>query len=260
MHPALTEGSSCLPGDCAPYLTQSSFCQKLQVFSAFVLVCMYLRTYVHTYDLVQTYTYECLVTVYVRKYVPLSMVFCLLCGRYHVCTWGARLVSHCCLVRVLCVYCVCVNGVCLTHCVSPVDVDVLTCSLAESHRNCGRVQDAYALRCVPQVRRGTCTVPHPPVLLESVYVQMWEGCHVTVVWPFTCEHHVATVWLSCDYHVTLSADEAPSSYQVHGIVHDTISFTAGVLNTELNGAGDNPVCLWAPCSNHSWCMYVCMPS
>lgn len=50
--------------------------------------------------------------------------------------------------------------------------------IAESHRDGGRVQDAYALRCVPQV---------------------------------------------------------------HGIVHDTISFTAGVLNTELNGAGDNPL-------------------
>ncbi|TMS33638.1 hypothetical protein L596_001357 [Steinernema carpocapsae] len=50
--------------------------------------------------------------------------------------------------------------------------------IAESHRNCGKVQDAYTLRCVPQV---------------------------------------------------------------HGIVHDTIEFARGIINTEMNSATDNPL-------------------
>ncbi|CAJ0587069.1 unnamed protein product, partial [Mesorhabditis spiculigera] len=50
--------------------------------------------------------------------------------------------------------------------------------IAESHRNCHRVQDAYTLRCVPQV---------------------------------------------------------------HGVVHDTIEFVRGVLETEMNSATDNPL-------------------
>lgn len=50
--------------------------------------------------------------------------------------------------------------------------------IAESHRFCNRVQDAYTLRCTPQV---------------------------------------------------------------HGIVNDTIDFVKGVLTTEINSAGDNPM-------------------
>uniref|UniRef100_A0A0K0EIS8 Histidine ammonia-lyase n=1 Tax=Strongyloides stercoralis TaxID=6248 RepID=A0A0K0EIS8_STRER len=50
--------------------------------------------------------------------------------------------------------------------------------IAESHRNCGKVQDAYTLRCVPQV---------------------------------------------------------------HGVVHDTIVFVNGIIQTEMNSATDNPL-------------------
>jgi len=50
--------------------------------------------------------------------------------------------------------------------------------IAESHKNCNRVQDAYTLRCTPQV---------------------------------------------------------------HGIVHDTIAFCKGILETELNSGTDNPM-------------------
>uniref|UniRef100_A0A7E4W1E2 Histidine ammonia-lyase n=1 Tax=Panagrellus redivivus TaxID=6233 RepID=A0A7E4W1E2_PANRE len=50
--------------------------------------------------------------------------------------------------------------------------------IAESHRNCGRVQDAYTLRCVPQV---------------------------------------------------------------HGVVHETVTFVKGILTKELNSATDNPL-------------------
>ena len=50
--------------------------------------------------------------------------------------------------------------------------------IAESHRFCNRVQDAYTIRCCPQV---------------------------------------------------------------HGIVHDTIDFVKGIINTELNSATDNPL-------------------
>jgi len=50
--------------------------------------------------------------------------------------------------------------------------------IAESHRNCGKVQDSYSLRCVPQV---------------------------------------------------------------HGVVHDTIQFVRGILETEINSATDNPM-------------------
>jgi histidine ammonia-lyase len=50
--------------------------------------------------------------------------------------------------------------------------------IADSHKNCNRVQDAYTLRCTPQV---------------------------------------------------------------HGIVHDTIDFCLGILDTELNSATDNPM-------------------
>uniref|UniRef100_A0A0N5CH47 Histidine ammonia-lyase n=1 Tax=Strongyloides papillosus TaxID=174720 RepID=A0A0N5CH47_STREA len=50
--------------------------------------------------------------------------------------------------------------------------------IAESHRNCGKVQDAYTLRCVPQV---------------------------------------------------------------HGVVHDTISFVHGIIQIEMNSATDNPL-------------------
>ncbi|KAI6183550.1 Histidine ammonia-lyase [Aphelenchoides bicaudatus] len=50
--------------------------------------------------------------------------------------------------------------------------------IAESHRNCGKVQDAYTLRCVPQV---------------------------------------------------------------HGVVHDTLEFVRGILETEINSATDNPL-------------------
>lgn len=49
---------------------------------------------------------------------------------------------------------------------------------AESHRHCGKVQDAYTLRCVPQV---------------------------------------------------------------HGIVHDTISFARSIITVEMNAATDNPL-------------------
>lgn len=56
--------------------------------------------------------------------------------------------------------------------------DLNRSEIAESHRNCGKVQDAYTLRCVPQV---------------------------------------------------------------HGIVHDTITFVKGILTTELNSATDNPL-------------------
>lgn len=50
--------------------------------------------------------------------------------------------------------------------------------ISESHKNCGKVQDAYTLRCTPQV---------------------------------------------------------------HGVVHDTIEFCKGLLETELNSATDNPM-------------------
>ncbi|VDD95907.1 unnamed protein product [Enterobius vermicularis] len=50
--------------------------------------------------------------------------------------------------------------------------------IAESHRHCGKVQDAYTLRCVPQV---------------------------------------------------------------HGIVHDTISFARSIITVEMNAATDNPL-------------------
>ena len=50
--------------------------------------------------------------------------------------------------------------------------------IAESHRFCNRVQDAYTIRCCPQV---------------------------------------------------------------HGIVHDTIDFVKGIINTEMNSATDNPL-------------------
>ena len=36
--------------------------------------------------------------------------------------------------------------------------------------------------------------------------------------------------------------------QVHGVVHDTLSFVRGILSTEMNSATDNPVSI--PC-NHS---------
>ena len=29
--------------------------------------------------------------------------------------------------------------------------------------------------------------------------------------------------------------------QVHGVVHDTLSFVRGILSTEMNSATDNPV-------------------
>ncbi|KAL3106992.1 hypothetical protein niasHT_019388 [Heterodera trifolii] len=56
--------------------------------------------------------------------------------------------------------------------------DLNRSEIAESHRHCGKVQDAYTLRCVPQV---------------------------------------------------------------HGVVHDTIAFVKGILETEINSATDNPL-------------------
>ncbi|CAG2105925.1 unnamed protein product [Medioppia subpectinata] len=61
---------------------------------------------------------------------------------------------------------------------SVLNSDLYPSEIAESHRFCNRVQDAYTIRCCPQV---------------------------------------------------------------HGIVHDTIDFVKGIINTEMNSATDNPL-------------------
>lgn len=59
-----------------------------------------------------------------------------------------------------------------------------------SHEKCDKVQDAYSLRCSPQVR---------------------------------------------------TQQVAQLTNQVHGVVHDVIEFSKGILTTELNSATDNPM-------------------
>lgn len=93
----------------------------------------------------------------------------------------------------------------------------------ESHRFCDRVQDAYTMRCCPQVTP------------KSTLFRLLQG-NPTIVHP-------------ADRHIYIGFElEFVSSLlcfctQVHGIANDTINFVKNIINTEINSATDNPVSL-----------------
>lgn len=89
----------------------------------------------------------------------------------------------------------------------------------ETDKSRSRVQDAYTLRCIPQVWS----------VWQYTHVHSFEmtnGEHLLIRnLRLLCACVFVWVWL----------------LQVHGVVNDTIAFVQKVINTELNSATDNPV-------------------
>ncbi|XP_069441195.1 histidine ammonia-lyase isoform X1 [Ovis canadensis] len=85
---------------------------------------------------------------------------------------------------------------------SLLDSDHHPSEIAESHRFCDRVQDAYTLRCCPQP------------LLKMMYIIYIPICPIIMTFLF---------------------------YMVHGVVNDTIAFVKNIITTEINSATDNPM-------------------
>lgn len=58
-------------------------------------------------------------------------------------------------------------------------------------------------------------------------------------------HSSLYLFLTAESHKDCSRVQDPYTMrcvpQVHGVVHDTLSFVSGILSTEMNSATDNPV-------------------